>query len=228
MHRFGAVRHGVAEHDLWQRHELAGGPKGVGAPQELNVDNILKLDPKGRRVGVVRRVAAGAQSGGNSTSDSDERTGDSASVVLSVAAPAADRGNETAGPLYFWKRNGACRAGGGAAGGAAGSPPSGMSPAQINSESWPQPVLRMQSACISAAVQRRALASAQMVSASSNVLSSWQPPISGALDSVHGQLSLRWLQPPMNESEQQRTSCCSVGLTHPAGSSQRPSRPQPT
>mmetsp|Transcript_23673 Transcript_23673/g.69982 ORF Transcript_23673/g.69982 Transcript_23673/m.69982 type:complete len:130 (-) Transcript_23673:249-638(-) len=64
-----------------------------------------------------------------------------------------------------------------------------------------------------------------MASASARLLLSWQRSIPGPSDSVHGQLSLRCLHPPIAVSEQQRTSCSSAGSAHRGLSGQMPARP---
>jgi len=100
---------------------------------------------------------------------------------------------------------------------------------QIKSPSWPQPVPAVQSARSSAAVQGLAPALLQMAAASMKVLSSWQPPISGPSDSAHtSQPPFRRHPPPSFVSEQQRTSCFSLGSAHRAASEQRPARPHST
>ena len=64
-----------------------------------------------------------------------------------------------------------------------------------------------------------------MASASARLLLWWQRSIPGPSDSVHGQLSLRCLHPPIAVLEQQRTSCSSAGSAHRGLSGQMPARP---
>mmetsp|Transcript_30507 Transcript_30507/g.90598 ORF Transcript_30507/g.90598 Transcript_30507/m.90598 type:complete len:251 (-) Transcript_30507:2128-2880(-) len=80
----------------------------------------------------------------------------------------------------------------------------------MRSRSCPHPVPFVQSDFSSCLEQSRAPASAQTSSASDSVSSWWQPPMPSS-DSVHGQLLLRFFQPSMRVSEQQRTSCSSEG-----------------